>query len=208
MLRSSLDSSQTLFGGGAHAEHPLEHEPWIGFRWQRIRRAPPRHRIHVRAGVAVVACADDVVAVDRDFQRRQLRVAADLLGDHLIDRRAGPHVCAFGLLRVRAGHERWCRAWMLPTDVPLIGRLVVVQPCRDHHPIAERLDRLQGRRHLEVEAFGGRRPVEHVAPVPAVNRRESGCAFRLRSQRRQHRVEERQRHCRTHAADERPPWQR
>ena len=60
----------------------------------------------------LVARANDVVSIHGDFKRRQLRVAADPVGNHLIDGLAGPHIAAFGLLRVLAAHEPRCRAWM------------------------------------------------------------------------------------------------
>lgn len=50
------------------------------------------------------------------FERRELRIATDLLRDHLIHRRACLHVGAFGLLRMPAAHERR-RARMLSRGV-------------------------------------------------------------------------------------------
>ena len=132
-----LGARKALFGGRADAEHPLEDEARVGLRRQRGRRGLPRHRIHVGAGVSVVARTDDVVAIDGDFERRQLRVAADPIGDHLIDRRPGLHVGAFGLLRVRAAHEGRRGAWMLAADVPLVRRLEVIQSAKDGKPISD-----------------------------------------------------------------------
>jgi hypothetical protein len=77
----------------------------------------------------VVAGADDVVAIDRDFERREFRVAADAVGDHLIDRRPRLHVGAFRLLRVRAAHEGRCGTRVLAAYVALV-RGLEVDPAR------------------------------------------------------------------------------
>src|SRR5205814_10233434 len=112
-----LAARRALPDGVAAAEQPLEDEAWTCFRRQRRRRRLPRHRVHVRARVAVIAGADDVVAVEGDLERRELRIAADLLRDQLIDRRAGLDVGAFGLLRMHAAHERRRGARVLATRI-------------------------------------------------------------------------------------------
>ena len=130
------------------------------------------------------------------------------VGDDLIDRRAGLHVGAFGLLRVRAAHERRRGARVLPADVALVGRREVVEPGEDERPVAKGLERLQDRRQREAGAFRGGRPVVHVGAIPAIDRREPRRRLRLAAHGRHHRVQKRQRHGGAHSADERPAWQR
>ena len=208
MLRSSSTRSCRSSGGVAGAEEPLEHEPRVRLGRQRLGRRLPRHRVHVRARVAVVARADDVVAVDRDLERRQLRVAADQLRDHLVDGRARLDVRALGLLGVHRAHERGGGARMLPAGVALVGRRVVVEPAQHQRVPAEPLHRLQDGGELEPLALGGRGPVPHVHAVAHVDRREPRRARRPRRQGRHHRVEQRQGQGGPHAAQERPSRQR
>jgi hypothetical protein len=156
----------------------------------------------------VVAGPDDVVAIDRDFERRQLGVAADLRRDELVDGRPGFNIGALGLLRVGAAHERWRRARVLAADVALICGLEVVQPGEDRQTVAVRLDWLQTRRDLEALPLGEGRPVGHVRAVAAVDRGKARRRFRLSPQRRHHGVEKRQGDCCADATYERAPWQR
>ena len=156
----------------------------------------------------MVARADDVVAVDRDLERRQLRVAADQLRDHLVDGRPRLDVRALGLLRVHRAHERGGGPRMLAAGVALVGRRVVVEPAQHQRVPAEALERLQDGGEFEPLALGGRGPVPHVHAVADVDRREPRRARRPRRQGRHHRVEERQRQGGPHAAQERPSRQR
>ena len=203
-----LDAPAPFLRGVAAPEEPLEHEARIRLRRQRLRRRLPRQRVHVGARVAVVAGADDVVAVDGDLQRRQLRVAADPLGDELVDRRPRLHVRAFGLLRVHRAHERRRGPRMLPAGVALVGGRVVVEPAQDERPAPEALQRPQDGRQVEPGALRRRRPVEHVHAVPDVDRGETRRGRRPSRQRRHHRVEQRQGQRGAHPAQERPPRQR
>ncbi len=76
----------------------LEHEPRMRLGRQRRRRRRPGQIVLVDAGVAVVALADGLQHVHRQFERRQLRLPADLLGGDLVDRRAEVVVGALGVL--------------------------------------------------------------------------------------------------------------
>ena len=69
----------------------------------------PGERVHVDAGVAVVAVADHVVEIGGELQRRQRRVLAELLRGDLIDGGAQLVVGAFGQLRPgrRSGTCSW-----------------------------------------------------------------------------------------------------
>src|SRR5688572_23863401 len=88
------------------------------------------------------------------------------------------------------------------------------QAADDHHPLAERLERLEDRRELERSALSNWRPVVHAGEIPrdAVRQINEGQTTdrprggsRLRGQRRDHGVEQRQRERRAHAAQERSP---
>ena len=90
----------------AFAEQALEDDPRMRLGRQRRRRRRPGEVVLIDAGVAVVALADDRQQVHRQFERRQLRLVADLLGGDLIDRRAEIVVGALGLLRLGGAQER------------------------------------------------------------------------------------------------------
>ena len=84
----------------------------MSFRRQRRRRRRPGEIVLIDAGIAVVALADDRQQIHRQLQRRQLRVAADLLGGDLIDRRAQVIIRAFGALGLGGAQERGVRGRM------------------------------------------------------------------------------------------------
>ena len=105
----ALQGGAAVGRGAALAEQPLEHDPRVGLARQRRRRRRPRQVVLVDAGVAVVALADERQQVHRQFERRQLRVLADLLGGDLIDRRAQVVVGALGALGPGGAQERGVR---------------------------------------------------------------------------------------------------
>ena len=72
----------------AVAEQPLEHQPRIRLRRHRRRRRPPRNVELICAGIAAVATAGVPHGVARQFERREPREMADVLGGDLVDRRA------------------------------------------------------------------------------------------------------------------------
>ena len=65
-------------------------------------RRRPRQAVLIDTRISVVAYACERIQIHRQFERRQLRVAADLLRRNLIDRRAQVVVRALGVLRERA----------------------------------------------------------------------------------------------------------
>ena len=75
-------------GAAALAEEALEHDARMRLGRERRRRRRPGEAILIDARVAVVAHAGERVQVHRQLERRQLRVAADLLRGDLVDRRA------------------------------------------------------------------------------------------------------------------------
>ena len=99
-----------LLGRAAVPEHPLEGDLRIQFHRQRRRRRRPRDAVRVRAAVTFAAVARVRARVlDRELHRRHQVVLADLLRNHLVDRRPVEDVRAGGALRfvraqVRRGH--------------------------------------------------------------------------------------------------------
>src|SRR5262249_62010545 len=82
--------------GGAVAEEPLEDDSGVSLARERRRRRGPREAVVVDAGVAVVALAGERHQVHGQFERRQLRALADLLGGELIGGGAQVVVRALG----------------------------------------------------------------------------------------------------------------
>ena len=80
-------------------------DPRMSFGRQRRRRRRPGKIVLIDAGVTVVALAHRLDQIHRQFQRRQLRLLADLLGGDLIDRRSQVVVRAFRQLRLGGAQE-------------------------------------------------------------------------------------------------------
>ena len=197
----------------AVAEQPLEHRARLVLHRQRRRRVAPRQRVGVGAAVAGLARADQLVRVEAQLERRQLRVLAERLRGDLVHRHAGADVGAFGLLRVHAGEERRRGAHVIAGALA-VGRKrrLVRQAGDDEQPVAERRERLEDRRQLEARAVGRRRPLLHLDAVRHVDDRQPARRRRTRpraaSERRHHAVEQRQRQRGAEAAQERPAGQR
>ncbi len=201
-----LPLRQPLLGGAGPSEQALEHHPRVDLHRQRRRGRRPRNRVHVRAGVAGAAAPDEPGEVFRgDLERGERRFLAEVLGDCLIDRDAGPDVFGLGRLRYRrrgpggAGH----------------GMVVPAGPIETAHhreDVAERLERLHDGLEREVGSGRRRRPMRRDDAVRHVHRPEAQAGVRCgagrRRQRGHHGVEQRQRHAGPHPAQERPPGQR
>src|SRR5206468_340727 len=80
-----LYSSSPFFGSAPIAEQALENASRIHLMRQRLGGGSPRDRVGVRATVSVIA-GPCIVAwiLDCEFERRQQRVAAELLCNNLI----------------------------------------------------------------------------------------------------------------------------
>ena len=125
-------------GAVARPEQPLEHDARIVFRHQRQGRRQPRQRVAVRAAVARIAGSHQVVVVDGELQRRQLRLALERSRRNLVHRDGVPDD-AVGLLDVHAGQIRSGRARVVAAAVAERFRLTIGEPGDDNHAIAERL---------------------------------------------------------------------
>ena len=95
------------------AEHPLENRAGPDFRRIRSVLGPPGNAVAVGAAVAVVAVAALNAFFASQFERREPRLALEVLGGDLIHRDAGLDVLAVGLLRMDAGQIRRAGAAMV-----------------------------------------------------------------------------------------------
>ena len=207
-----LDAAATRLGARvAHvAEQALEDDARVGLARHRRRAVGPRV-VEVGATEAPVArrhAVHGVAALERELQRRQLGRAADALGvgRDLVHRDAQLEGRARGAPRARAGQERRRRLGVGRPPARLGPDAVEVG--HHEHALADRGERLQARRPLEVGAGRLRLPVldrgavRHDDDAEALRGRRRGP--RQRRQRRHHPVEERQRQRRSDAAQHRP----
>ena len=77
-------------GAAAVAEHPLEQDARVVFHRQRLGRRPPRDGVGVHAAEPGVAGAAELGRVDRQLERRELRVAAQVTSRNLVDATCPP----------------------------------------------------------------------------------------------------------------------
>ena len=145
----------------ADAEELIEHRARIADHRQRLFRRSPADRVGVGARVAVEAAARLVDALDAQLHRRDRRVLAPGLRVNLIERRAGVHVRALCLVRVRLREEHGRRSEMISADLRRGERLRVaaVRVADDGEVVAPRLERGHGGgRQIERGPGVGRRP--------------------------------------------------
>ncbi len=176
------------------SEQSLKNDARVDLGRQGRGRVRPGERALIRAAVTAGAGADVAGEVlDRHLERWKPSVAADLLGDDLVDRRAAAHILAFRALGDGPAEPRRDARRM-------VGGEAASDPLEiaDHDDVvAARFHRLQRRRELETAAHRRRDPrlrrdpVRHVARAEA--QRRTGRRLLQRGQRRHHRVQERQR---------------
>ncbi len=205
----ALQGSAALGRVRAVAEQPLEHDPRVGLAGQRRGRRGPRQAVVVDAGVAVVALAGQRHQVHGQFQRRQLRIPAELPGCKLVGRGAQEIVRAFGEFGPRGAQERG------------VGGCVRAGVGIPQFEVAEHRDVLlyrgqRGENETQlIEALAARRrPAQPVAAHRDVDVAEAaqslrgGRRFRQRGHARNHGIEQRQRQYRSRPAQKGPPRQR
>ena len=198
-----LDARQPRGGIGAArvSQQALEHRPRVGLHRQRRRRAPPADRVGVRTGVAPTTRTHIVARLQRQLQRRELRVPAGFSCHQLIHRHAGPELGALRALRRHAGQE--ARG---PGLVDVV-RALVAESRHDQQAVPEPLQRLQDRGDLEPRTRRGGNPLIHHDAVRHVDDAEPPDRLRRGpakgGQRRHHAVEERQRQRGADAAEHR-----
>ena len=161
----------------AATEQALEHDARIDLHRQRRRRRLPVQRVHVGAAVARIARAEQPGEVlGGHLERRKRRVLADLAARRPGRARRRREVRALGPLRRHAGQpaRRTTRRGCCSTSA-------LRQVADDDQRIAERFERLQDRRELEVSALGRRRPLPHDARRAGCRRTRRGAADRGRA---------------------------
>ena len=202
-----FDALQAFFGVRAVAEQARENHARIDFHRQRRRRCAPGNRIHVGATESDVAGADQPAEIfGGQFERRQRRLLPDLLRRDLIDRHARPDVGAVGSLGMHAVQEDRRRSRVIAAVISgPSGRGHLVRQIRDHHHlILERLDRRERPRQLEIGAFARGCPVRHHRAMRNEAQTQLdfgiGRGFCQRCLGRDHRIQQWQRYCRSHAS--------
>ena len=193
-------------------EQALEHHPRMRLHRVRRRRGPPGDRVREEA---VGAVARDLRRLlQHDLERRQLRLATEVLRGHLIDGRAEHHrrpaPSPLAVPRVHAAQPDGRAARMVAVAVAERIGLPMRQPAEHEQLIAHRRERAQNRRQLEAGAhcFGNervlddavRRAVDEADPPRRGDLRGGG-------QRRHHRIQQGERQRGAHAAQKGPPRQ-
>ena len=136
MLRSSLSPDLPIGRASRATEHALERGAGIDLHRQPRSLRRPGNRVHVRAAVAGNAAADvtgEILCCE--FERRERRLLANVLGENLIDADAHADVFGFRLLRQGAGQPAG-------RTHGVIGRVLSAgagQVTHQGHLVAERL---------------------------------------------------------------------
>ena len=201
-------------GGADRPEEVLEHRAGVGLHRQRGVLVAPREGGAVGAAVAVLALPGEVVGLERQLERGELGVLAQVAGRELVHRHADLEGRVRGARRlhgVRPGEERGLAARVVAVTLvqPLLG-LLVGHAAQHQHLVPHRSEGRQNGSELEL-ALGGRHPVGHAHAVGHVHRPEAldgprrGEPHRL--QGRHHPVEQRQRHARPESPQHRPAGQ-
>ena len=95
-----------LFDSATVAEHALKYDLRIELHRQRLRGRRPGNRVRIGAAIAFAAIGRVSTGIFHgELHRRHQVTATDLLGDHLIDRRAVVDVSAGRLLGLVGAHE-------------------------------------------------------------------------------------------------------
>ena len=139
----------------AGAEQAFEQRARIEDRRQRLRLAAPCQVVGVSAGVAGIAIARLARIFHAEFERREARLLADLVGDDLVE---GDAVLDFDqrLLDLNAGEVRAGAAAVIARAIEQRAAGVVGQVAELDDVVFERLQRLQRARQFLELAFVGR----------------------------------------------------
>ena len=173
----------------ALAEHAVEHLPRIAFHRQRLVRRSER---------------DHAARLAAEFQRRQRRLLAQVPRGDLIDRHAdaGLRIALARADAVQPGFlDDAVRAGAFPA--------LVAQTADDGHVLAQRFQRLEDERKLEIAAGPRRRPFVLERAMGEVDEAQAraGCGGGLRQRRscRDHGIQQRQRDGRAGAFEDGAP---
>ena len=206
-----LHLAQPVGSAVAVAEQPLENRARIALHRVGRRRRPPGDGVHVGATVAGVAVADDVGGIEGELERCQGGRRADLPGRDLIGGGAHLHIGPLGPLGMHAAQPPGARTRVVSSAVAERLELAMGQVGHHDHLLAERRERLERGRPLELAAHTIRRPGRVVGTVRDVDEGEPARGARGRAghgrQRRHHGVQQRQRHRGSHSPQHRPARQ-
>ena len=197
----AFDPRHPVFGGTARPEHPLEHFARVDLHGQRRGVRPPGERVHVNAAVVAVAGADQAGMVfNRQLHRGKDVVLPDGLRGDLIRGHARVCIAALGGLGPDAAQPSGRAERM---DRGGIGRAMSAA-ADDGQAVAEGFQRLQNPRDLIAGAFGRGSPLVHDRAVGHVDESQArpGRSSGLPGQslRRNHGIEQRERHGDAHSA--------
>ena len=196
------------------AEQVLEHRARVGLHRQRRVRVAPGDGGAVGAAVAVLALPHQLVGLQRQLQRSELRVFPQLARRELVHR----HAHFQGAVGPRRLHRVGARevGRLAPRVVavalvePLLG-LLVGHAAQHQQLVLHRGQRRQDRGHLEPP-LGGRQPAGHAHAVRHVDGAEPPDRPRRGvpdgGERRHHAVEQRERDARSETPQHRAARQR
>ena len=217
---AGLPSRRPIFGRAARSKQHVEGDPRVADHRQGFVRRRPADRVGVRTRVVVGAASRLIQVLDAELHRRHGCALAEALRVHLIHRRPRPEVGAVGLLRVRLRQEDGARTEVVSADFRQRDGLrhPHVGVADDREVVAIGLERAQwvvgDQREVAAGGLGCEEVLaraELVAAGQAVHLldadepRPVGCGrFDAGPSGGNHRVQERQRHRRPHAAEERP----
>ena len=142
-------------GGADVAEEPLEHQPRIGFHRQRRVRVAPGDGARVHATEADVAGTENVVFVEREFERTELGFPAEPARHELVDRNRGLEI-ALGAGRGRSGEKAGRGAGV---DAGVARH--AVESGQHQHAVAVSGHGPQDPGELEISPLGGGSPGFH-----------------------------------------------
>ena len=160
-------------GGIGVAEEALKGGAGIDFGAHRLRGGFPREVELVGAAVAGVAGAGALAAVATEFEGREARLLADLVGGDLIDGDAGLDVGAGGFARVDAGEETGRGAGVGAAAIAVFVAHAIGEAGDDGEIAAVGGERFENGGELVVGAGGGGGPVGHVGTVGDVDPRDA-----------------------------------
>ncbi len=164
---------------------------------QRRGLGQPRTGVDVGAAVPVLAVPHLVIRIDRQLQRPQRRVGAQLVRGVLIKGLPGPKVGSLGPLRQHAAQPPAMRPRVDPASFVRRHHPAVAETTDDDDVLPQRLERLERRREDKVPSpLAPRMKTRQEHPVRDIEKGHPRCRGRRRlgrgRQGRGHGVKKRQ----------------
>ena len=174
-----LHAETSVFGPRAvraGAKHTFKEQAWIRLGRHRRRGGAPREIVLIRARVTGVAVARATIGVAGEFERRETREVADLIGDRLVDRNASTNI-GRALIKAHAGEKHAVAARVVATAVVAGAGVGVVEPADDLQLVTQRRERLERGTKIEIRATALGPPTRGDGAVGEIyKRRAQGCA--------------------------------